>query len=141
MNISKLDAAVHQLGVAIHMFFQGDFLSAVTLAGAAEEILGSLSKHAGKPVAIDEIAKFHLKDVIETIPEDKRRTVLVNVLNRGRNQAKHANAVDESYVEVDQIWPLQMIMRAMPMAKNLGAEVPYEVEMLEWMRAHPEAFQ
>jgi hypothetical protein len=42
MEITKLDVAVHQFNVAIRLFLDGDYLASLTLAGAAEEILGKL---------------------------------------------------------------------------------------------------
>lgn len=142
MEMTKLDAAVHQLTVAIKLFFEGDYLSALTLAGAAEEILGKLSKRAGKPVAIDEITKYHADDIDAAIPEDQRKTVLLSVLNRSRNQAKHANDPDETHVVLDHTEPLQMIMRALPMAQNLtGSMSQYKAELDVWIQAHPEVFE
>ena len=40
MQITKLEIALHQLNVAIRLFLEGDYLSSLTLAGAAEEIWG-----------------------------------------------------------------------------------------------------
>jgi hypothetical protein len=71
MTLTKLEVAVHQLDVAIRLFLSGDYLASLTLAGAAEEILGSLCKRAGKPVAIDFIVDYHLKDTDPKLPEEK----------------------------------------------------------------------
>ncbi len=142
MKVTKLDAAKHQLIVAIQLFLSGDYLSALTLAGAAEEILGKLSMRAGKPVAVDEIAKFHADDIDASIPEEKRKGVILGVLNRGRNQAKHANDPAETHVVIDQTEPLQMIMRALPMAHNLdGSMLEYKEELDAWIQAHPGAIE
>ena len=43
-KILKEEAALIQLSDAINLFYQKRYLSAVTLAGAAEEILGRLAK-------------------------------------------------------------------------------------------------
>lgn len=138
-RITKLEVASHQLGVAIRLFLDGDYLSSLTLAGAAEEILGKLSERAGKPVATESIVAFHWKDTDQTKSDKERRKILLDVLNDERNQAKHANNPDETHFDVEQMFPLQMIMRAMPMARMLGASVPNEAEMVRWIRAHPEA--
>lgn len=119
MEISKLDVAVHQLNVAIRLFLDGDYLASLTLAGAAEEILGRLCERAGKPVAIDYIVDYHMKDTDPALSDKKRRTILSDALNRPRNAAKHANNPDEATFDVDQAWPLQMIMRAVPMCASL----------------------
>jgi hypothetical protein len=66
---------------------------------------------------------------------------LLDILNGARNQAKHANNPDETHFNVEQVHPLQMIMRAMPMARRLGASFANEAEMVHWVRTHPEALK
>lgn len=140
-TLTKLEVAVHQLDVAIGLFLEGDYLASLTLAGAAEEILGKLCERVGKPVAIESIVDFHLKDTDPNLPEDKRKGILRGILNKPRNAAKHANAPDETEFVVEQVAPLQMIMRAMPMARRLGLVPSREAKMVSWIRAHPEATQ
>jgi hypothetical protein len=137
--ITKLEVATHQLGVAIRLFLEGDYLSSLTLAGAAEEILGKLSMQAGMPVACDFIEGVHLKDTDASLSDKERKKIIRDILNRGRNQVKHANDPSETHFDVEQIWPLQMIMRAMPMAKALGATPQGERDFLTWWQRHPEA--
>jgi hypothetical protein len=140
MQITKLEVASHQLNVAIRLFLEGDYLSSLTLAGAAEEILGKLSQRAGEIVAVEAIVNYHWQDTDPILSDAGRRQVLLEILNRGRNQVKHANDPNETTFEVEQIWPLQMIMRAMPMAKKLNARIPDEMRMVDWIHSHPEAF-
>jgi len=109
MQMTKLEAAKHQLAVAIQLFFNEDYLSSLTLAGAAEEILGKLSMRAGKPVAVDEITRYHADDIDAAIPEGQRKAVLPSILNRGRNQAKHANDPEEAHVVFDHTQQLEFI--------------------------------
>jgi len=139
MRIAKLEVATMQLDAAICHFLEADFLPALTLAGAAEEILGALSRRAGLPVAVEQIVEYHFEDTDRTLPDQERRKVIIDVLNQGRNQAKHANDPSETDFELEQIHPLQMIMRAMPMARRLGGQIPHEAQMVAWIRAHPEA--
>ncbi|MDR8077781.1 hypothetical protein KPA96_19180 [Burkholderia cenocepacia] len=141
-TMSKLDVAVHQLNVAIRLFLDGDYLTSLTLAGAAEEILGRLCERAGKPVAVDFIVDYHLQDTDSALSEKKRREILLNVLNKPRNAAKHANDPGEASFDVDQAWPLQMIMRALPMCASLGVKPSEEMsKMAGWVHDHPEALQ
>ena len=140
-KLSKLQVAVHQLGVAIRLFLEEDYLSSLTLAGAAEEVLGKLSEKAGLPVAIKDIAEFHRKDVDPAIPVEKQEKTIADILNKARNAAKHVVSSDDVAFAVEQIHPLQMIMRAMPMARRLGLPPAGEAEMVAWIRAHPEATQ
>ncbi|MGF6534311.1 hypothetical protein P3T20_005115 [Paraburkholderia sp. GAS206C] len=142
MEISKLDVAVHQLNVAIRLFLDGDYLASLTLAGAAEEILGRLCERAGKPIAIDYIVDYHRNDTDPALSDKKRRTILSDALNRPRNAAKHANDPNEATFDVDQAWPLQMVMRAVPMCASLGVKPSEEMgKMMGWVHDHPEALQ
>lgn len=138
--LSKLEVAVVQLGQAIRLFLEGDYLSSLTLAGAAEEILGKLSERAGMPVAVEQVVAFHWKDTDPDLPDAERRKVLLSVLNRARNAVKHANNPDEAGFDLEPDFALQMIMRAMPMARNLGMTPAHEAEIVAWIRANGEAF-
>lgn len=141
-TISKLDVAVHQLNVAIRLFLDGDYLASLTLAGAAEEILGRLCERANKPVAVDYIVDYHMKDTDPALSDKERRTILRNVLNSARNEAKHANDPNETSFDVEQVFPLQMIMRAVPMCASLGVKPSEEMgKMIGWVHDHPEALQ
>lgn len=111
------------------------------MAGAAEEILGRLSEKAGLPVATKEIANFHRSDIDPAIPASKQDKTVADILNKARNAAKHIINVDDIDFVVEQVHPLQMIMRAMPMAKQLKLPPAREAEMVAWIRAHPEATQ
>jgi hypothetical protein len=138
MKISKLDAALRQLDVAIRLFFEGDYVSSLTLAGAAEEILGKLSERAGLSVSIDILTNHHRKDTDPALSNEKSKEVISGVANRGRNQAKHANDPNEMYCDNEKIWPLQMLMRAIPMANNLGNLTVDMQKMIDWINSHPE---
>lgn len=141
-TISKLDVAVHQLNVAIRLFLDGDYLASLTLAGAAEEILGKLCERAGKPVSVDFIVNYHMKDTDPALSDKERRKVLLDVLNSGRNAAKHANDPNETTFDVEQVFPLQMLMRAIPMCADLGVKPSDEIKaMVRWVKDHPEAQQ
>jgi hypothetical protein len=140
VKLTKLEAATRQLDTAIRLFFEGDYLSSLTLAGAAEEILGSLSRRAGKQTAIAAIAAHHRNDTDPNLSDEQHAKVISTVANRPRNAAKHANDPDEDGVEVDPAYALQMIMRAMPMHHGLGVtSTELMNQMNEWIRAHPEA--
>jgi hypothetical protein len=142
MEITKLDVAIHQLNVAIRLFLEGDYLASLTLAGAAEEIFGRLCERAGHPVAMDSIIDYHFKDTDPALSDKERRKVIKDLLNGARNEAKHANNPAEGTVNVEQIFPLQMIMRAVPMCSMLTKTPSEEIRtMVVWMRDHPEAFE
>lgn len=139
MTLTKLQVATWQLDVAIRLFLEGDYLSSLTLAGAAEEILGRLSERAGKSVAVDAIVDYHWGDTDPAMTDEKRKDILLKVMNTPRNAVKHANNPGETHFVVEQCFPLQMIMRAMPMARALGAEITKEAEIVAWIHGHPDA--
>lgn len=138
--MSKLEVAVSQLEQAIRLFLEGDYLSSLTLAGAAEEILGKLCERAGKPVSVEQIVAFHWNDTDPALPDAERRKILLTVLNRARNAAKHANNPEEATFDLEPDFALQMIMRAMPMTRTLGLPPSCEAEMVAWIRANGGAF-
>ena len=45
---NRVDSAREQIGDAISLFLKGHFVSALTLAGAADEILGKMLSHRGQ---------------------------------------------------------------------------------------------
>jgi len=73
------------------------------------------------------------------LTDKEQRKALLEVMNGARNAAKHAKDTSETYFVVEQTFPLQMIMRAMLMARALGLLPSREAEMVVWIRAHPEA--
>ena len=111
MKLLKADAATSQLDAAIHLFLEGNYLSALTLAGAAEEIFGALVKQSGKPTALDFVAAFHRKDTDPQLSEAEHNRLIASIANRARNAAKHANDPNETHVEIETDMPLMMIMR------------------------------
>lgn len=139
--LTKLEVAVHQLDTAIRLFLEGDHLSSLTLAGAAEEILGRLCKREGKPVATETIIAFHWGDTDVALTDKERGKLLLEVMNGARNAAKHANNASETDFVVEHTFPLQLIMRAMPMARGLGLTPSREAEMVAWIHAHPDAMR
>lgn len=90
---SKIDAAVEQLGWAIRLFLdQKAYIAAITLAGAADEILGKVTT---KPSAHKILKEKFAADyaICEKIVSDEH-------LNRARNWLKHGpkEAGDEKIV-------------------------------------------
>jgi len=84
----QLEVASVQLERALHLFQEGDHVCALTLAGAAEEILGKLVQEAGLKTALDEEA-----DLVMAMkwlpPGEKSRKQYIAFLNFPRNSLKH----------------------------------------------------
>jgi len=83
-EVTKIDAAVDQLDWAIRLFLDHDaYTPAITLAGAAEELLG---KTAADRAAFGQLKnKFALK---LSLPESE---ISQNYLNKARNWLKHCD--------------------------------------------------
>lgn len=99
MTISVLSAeeiAEHQLLAALKLWREEDYLSALTLAGAAEEILGKRLRKLGRERSFDQ-----MKGLIVNLARQegdhnpKTDSIVANLLNDTRNLLKHY-AGDES---------------------------------------------
>jgi len=95
-TLSNLQIAERQLDRAIWLFFfEKDFVSALTLAGAAEEILGKLLKIEKKRShALESLINGAL--ILNGVPsghadEAKSRKELSNMVNYFKNRLKHYN--------------------------------------------------
>jgi hypothetical protein len=98
MKLHKGQIAKRQLEAALDLFFsEGEPLAVVTLAAAAEEVLGDLLQRRGGDRMLDHI--IHL---------DKKLTgtgrpfaVVIEEVNGIRNALKHAKRPEEDDVELD----------------------------------------
>ncbi|ANB72626.1 hypothetical protein AYM40_09790 [Paraburkholderia phytofirmans OLGA172] len=136
--ITKLEVATVQLDAAIRLFFGGDYVSSLTLAGAAEGILGALSQRAELPNAVDFVVDYYRGET-DTETDREHRKFITDILNEARNQAKHAGDPSETHFEVERIQPVSMIMRALPMVEPLGGEFSDAMKAFAvWLKRHPE---
>jgi hypothetical protein len=58
------------------------------------------------PNAVEAIIAHHWGDADPALTDKERRAILLGILNRPRNEAKHANNLDETYFVVEQDFPL-----------------------------------
>jgi hypothetical protein len=98
MRIEKIEIAIVQLETSISLFEQKNYISSLTLAGAAEEILDALLKQDGKSIIVTELSEV-LKKGLKS--EDSDKSIRDKYLNKARNQTKHANCADENIVEIN----------------------------------------
>jgi hypothetical protein len=119
IQLTKVDAARHQLVTAIRMFFaEADPVSIHTLASAAQEILRGLTKARGIPSP-------SVKDT-DLIPEDKRG-IWLKAVNREQNFFKHADRdPDESLVFDPDFVPYVIHDAAAIYSKLTGGTIPRE---------------
>ncbi len=118
---SKIDLAREQLDCAIRLFLEGKYVPSLTLAGAAEEILGKALRHCNVPNALDQRwnasapihAALYGKELLWKNFADKE--------NYGRNALKHMRSPCEQDVIFDPedaaVW---MLVRAYENHELLG---------------------
>lgn len=112
--MEKRDVALAQIRRAIQLFRQADYICALTLAGAAEEVLGRIAQKRIGQTALDgeldaATGLAHLIGVTE--PEAKH---VRGVANRVRNALKHNDSGDNEWLEADFEFESQsMIDRAL----------------------------
>ncbi|BBJ94631.1 hypothetical protein [Xanthomonas campestris] len=109
MSLHKREIAKRQLITACELYIQErDFLSILTLTGAAEEILGVLLKREGKTNTVDSIVDF---DVSQGRTRTKKE--IGDEINSARNAAKHANNPLEDEVDLFPGDAFAMLSRAL----------------------------
>jgi len=110
-RLTKFEVAEAQLNKAIELFCAHEPLPAITLAGAAEEILGKLVRDGGNPSALDEEVKDRC-DLFHTVfgrPGDPK--VFADLINRPRNELKHRMAGAPLAFELEEA-AVNLIQRA-----------------------------
>lgn len=102
LNISKVDIASAQLGRAIQLYVdKTDLISAVTLAGAAEEILGKLVSDSGRKNAFEEVLNTLCAMHAAAFQEEPNRKAYAELRNGIRNEFKHLCAGESLTVNLD----------------------------------------
>jgi hypothetical protein len=128
-ELSKIDAAVVQLDWAIRLFLDHKaYIPAITLAGAAEEILG---------VAVGRDAAFAvLKSKFASDLEMSEKEVSQNHLNKAKNWLKHWDNRTENekiYLELE-LEAVQYIVRALTNLLNHNSSQPSQGQRFsDWM--------
>jgi len=96
--MTKLDVAMNQLRTSVQLYNKGNYISSITLAGAAEEILGKMAaKTANRNALLDE--KVFLDQVAEMF--NKQKPILKKVIEsryRTKNELKHNDLGKDSVV-------------------------------------------
>lgn len=137
MKLHKIEIARRQIEVAAELFFaERDFLAVVTLAGAAEEILGSLIKRVGEPAMID-----HLLDLDKLLTGGRSFSVVNKEVNGIRNALKHANDPSEDEIEVEAGEAISMLSRAVVnyVLLSSGQATPIMIRVYEHLKVlHPD---
>jgi hypothetical protein len=119
MVLSKLDIAQRQLEVASQLYVESaDYLAVVTLAGAAEEILGNLLRRAGQEAMIDRIVEIDRK-----LTGGRVFSVVSAEVNGARNALKHARDPNEDTVALEPVEANAMLARALVNYNRLAGQL------------------
>lgn len=119
-EITREQITETQLFRAIELFCASeDFISAITLAGAADEILGKLVKQKGGVNALDEEASYQCDMLLSFFGRSANPKEFKDMENFEKNQVKHIN---EPTIEFDQEQKaVDLITRAIENYKKLYA--------------------
>ena len=90
LSLTKLQVAEHQLDAAIRLYLNADdFVSAITLAGAAEEILGKLLERRGNKHSVALFAESCVQIGRHVFDTDWTTKHFVEMQTFFRNNLKH----------------------------------------------------
>lgn len=135
-QISKSDIGRTQLTEAIALFLGEKFLSAITLAGAAEEVLARLLNARGEQSVVEasfkEIQKLRESTGL-AVMENRPKNEIFSQWNNARNTLKHHNERAEETVTInlfdEAYW---MIKRALANASKLDISIHNESDFENW---------
>lgn len=126
-TLTNFEIAHRQLERSITLFLdEQDYVSALTLAGAADEILGKLLRAAGNTSSLDDITAGALRalgfagDILKSQEANKARKEIVQISNYFRNRCKHFDEDDEVTFSVG-VKAAEMIERAIWNYRTLTA--------------------
>jgi hypothetical protein len=99
---NRLEMATCQLETALKLYFKGgDHYSAITLAGAADEVFGKALKVQGQETRLEEIAKSVSAIYKKLYGDELDPKAVVERANHARNALKHWGADQPMLVEFD----------------------------------------
>lgn len=129
----KVDIARSQLETAIRLFFYGgDHYAVLTLAGAADEILGQILKALGKEPALHSFARSYSLIIDALYGKRLEEGKLRKKMNAARNEVKHFDSFEEMTIAFDaREEAVCMISRAVENYKELHLPCSDEVERFE----------
>ena len=103
VSLSKLEIAEAQLYQSIALYMQAaDLISAVTLAGAADEILGKINRAANRTAALDDKVDLLCDQREAAFKEKGNRQNFVEIRNKARNAFKHLGSDEQTNIDVER---------------------------------------
>lgn len=97
----KLDVGREQLEVALRLFFEGkDYFAVITLAGAAEELLGAYLKAKGQTTSQENLVRGAVR-ISSALPGGPSKPKdIFKIANSPRNASKHMDDAADSQMRV-----------------------------------------
>ncbi len=99
--MEKKDIALEQLRSAAKHYKKKEYISAITLAGAAEEILGQIAKKRNNTNEYEKETEY-LKSIYKyynkSLPDDK---VIKRSINKVKNELKHNDSGENLWINSD----------------------------------------
>jgi hypothetical protein len=142
VELSKAEIARIQLVEAIHFFMQGNWVCAITLAGAAEAIFAGLLANQGINSVVEDATEAidcirgmsdvqgHTLNPMQGLADKK----IYNEWNEARNHLKHHSKGEASTVKLnlfdEAYW---MIKRALMNAKKAAITISNEQDFENWI--------
>ncbi len=135
----KTDVARAQIETAVALFLSDtDFVSAISLAGAAEDILGALLRRSGQKSMLENLHNWYQ----ETTGTQISFKDFAGDANFTRNTLKHATEATEDHIEVYRWEAVQMLMRALFNWKAMGlAPTTKMLEFNSWLCHNRDSYE
>lgn len=135
-TLSKREVAAHQLECALRLFLdENDYVCAITLAGASEEILGKLLEQSGQDHALGSFVKACIAIGKNIHGEEWPPKLFVTMANEFRDSLKHIT--DGQVVTVPKEAAVEILDRAIENYRLLTAdETPLMRRFMEEVHGH-----
>jgi hypothetical protein len=140
IEISKIHIATSQLNTSIQLYIDNkDLISALTLAGAAEEILGNLLKNGSKANALEAMTNRLCEMHKLAFGEDPNKKSYIDLKNKTKNEFKHLRSGNALTINLDRETS-QLINRAIDNYKKLFTNLSPELYTkfkefeVEWLK-------
>ena len=103
VSLTKLEIAEAQLYQSISLYMEGkDLISAVTLAGASDEILGKMNQAVGRSAALHDKLDLLCNLSEAAFKKKATRKNFAEIRNKARNAFKHFGSGDLTNIDLEQ---------------------------------------
>lgn len=123
-TFSYLELAKHQMERALRLFLdEGDYVCAITLAGAGEEILGRLLEESGRQHALGSWADYCVQIGRDVHREDWKPQDFKSMANAFRNCLKHHDKSDGEDIAVPRAAAMEILDRGIENYRRLTSDL------------------